>query len=97
MGRHKNEMIQILEREVSKLRTQSYIELLHWAKSQKASYMKTSGRSGKEYQISSQAFFDDKKRQTIRVMVSIDDGGLSAFVPKNESFIMAPDGSFVDE
>ena len=30
-------------------------------------------------------------------MVHVDDGGLRAFVPLTEDFIMAPDGSFIGE
>ena len=35
--------------------------------------------------------------EPLRVMGSIDDGGWRAFVPLTQSFIMACDGSLVDE
>lgn len=44
-----------------------------------------------------QVFWDDTPDGAIRVMASIDDGGWRAFVPLTEAFILAPDGSFVDE
>jgi len=44
-----------------------------------------------------QVFVDDMSRQTLRVMGSVDDGGWRALSPLTDSFILAPDGSFVDE
>ena len=55
------------------------------------------GSSGREYQIEVQMFWDDKKGGDIRVMLSIDDGGLRALAPVCDSFILRRDGSFVDE
>lgn len=43
------------------------------------------------------AMWDDKPDGNIRVIASIDDGGWRAFVPVSDSFIVAPDGSFVGE
>ena len=55
------------------------------------------GGSGVQYQVEIQLFCDDKLQQNIRVMGAIDDGGWRAFSPITDSFIMAPDGSFVGE
>jgi hypothetical protein len=56
------------------------------------------GASGTEYQIEVQGFWDRARRPgNLRVMVSVDDGGLRAFAPLTTDFIMAPDGSFVGE
>ena len=55
------------------------------------------GESGTQYQVEVQVFWDNKLQQNIRVMGSIDDGGWRAFFPLADSFIMAPDGSFVGE
>ena len=52
-------------------------------------------RSGAVYQIEVQVFWDDKPDGNIRVLGSIDDGGLRAFVPLCAGFIIAPDGRFV--
>ena len=41
--------------------------------------------------------WDDEPGGNVRVMVSIDDGGLRAFVPMTESFIKSPSGEFVGE
>jgi hypothetical protein len=43
------------------------------------------------------AVWDGRPGGDIRVIASIDDGGWRAFLPVTESFIIAPDGSFVGE
>ena len=55
------------------------------------------GPSGVIYQIEMQVFVDDVSRHTLLVMGSIDDGGWRAFCPLSDSFILAPEGSFVGE
>jgi hypothetical protein len=55
------------------------------------------GSSGARYQLEVQGLWDRKEGADLRVMVLVDDGGLRAFAPVSESFIMAPDGSFVGE
>ena len=55
------------------------------------------GVSGVEYQLEVQAFRDDRPGGSVRVRGAIDDGGLRSFVPLVEDFIVAPDGTFVDE
>ena len=87
----------VLDRRVAELRLQSYSDL-------KAAWLKQSdceqvqGPSGVEYQIEIEAVWDDPRAQTIRLIVSIDDGrGWRAFAPMTDSFAVAPDGSFVGE
>ena len=55
------------------------------------------GPSGTRYQIEVQGLWDDRDQTNLRVMVSVDDGGLGAFAPVTEDFIVAPDGSFIGE
>lgn len=55
------------------------------------------GEDGKEYQLEAEVFWDGKRGGDIRVMVAADDFGWRAFMPLTDSFIMAPDGSFVGE
>lgn len=50
--------------------------------------------SGTRYQLEAQAF---REGENLHVMVSADDGGWRAFLPVSDSFIVAPDGSFVGE
>jgi hypothetical protein len=51
------------------------------------------GPSGVEYQVEVQVVWDNKPRETILVLGSIDDGGLRAFFPLSVSFSMGPDGT----
>jgi len=53
--------------------------------------------SGTTYQLESQVLWDGKAGSDIRVLVAVDDGGWSAYKPLTDDFILAPDGSFVDE
>jgi hypothetical protein len=55
------------------------------------------GAGGVEYQVEITFHWDDRSGGDIRVMGSIDDGGWRAFIPLCDSFIMAPDGTFVGE
>jgi hypothetical protein len=55
------------------------------------------GASGTRYNVEAQALWDSKKRDNIRVLASIDDGGTRAFHPVTCDFIKAPDGSFIGE
>lgn len=53
--------------------------------------------SGTLYQLEFQFFWDSEPKGDIRVLGSIDDGGLRAFFPLSQDFIITPDGTFVGE
>ena len=55
------------------------------------------GPSGATYQVKTHAVWDGKRDADLRVFVEVDDGGWRAFIPVSESFIIAPDGSFVGD
>jgi hypothetical protein len=55
------------------------------------------GSSGVSYQIEIDFMWDHHPGGAVRVIGSIDDGGLRAFVPLTRSFIKAPDETFVGE
>ncbi len=56
------------------------------------------GSSGTRYQVEIRAFWDSRKGGNLRVILGIDDGRWRAFVsPLTDGFIMAPDGTFIDE
>ena len=87
----------ILDRRVDDLRRETYVRL-------KADWLgrpdceQITGASGVEYQVEIEALWDDRKAEHLRLVVSIDDGrGWRAFMPLADSFIVAPDGSFVGE
>ena len=53
--------------------------------------------SGTKYQIEAQFVWDAKPNGDVRVIISVDDGGISALVPITDSFIRGSDGRFVGE
>jgi hypothetical protein len=55
------------------------------------------GARGITYAVEVEAFWDDRPGGNLRVRAMIDDGGVRAFRPLVEDFILAPDGSFVGE
>jgi hypothetical protein len=78
------------------LRTRSYAELVE-ALVGRQEVREIVAASGVTYQVEAHSLWDDRKRGHLRVMVAVDDGGWRAFLPLSESFIVAPDGSFVGE
>ncbi len=56
-----------------------------------------SGASGAVYRLEILALWDDKPSGVLRVRAAIDDGGIRAYVPMIEDFLIAPDGRFVGE
>ena len=57
-----------------------------------------SGPSGAWYQLEIQGLWDAAPQHVLRVMAAIDDGhGWRANLPLTDSFLVAPDGSFVGE
>ena len=55
------------------------------------------GASGVEYQVEIQGWGDGDEEEDIRILGGIDNGGLSAYVPLSDSFIMRPDGFLVED
>jgi hypothetical protein len=86
----------ILRSELAKYRDWTYSQLRELIGAPKRAFPVT-GRSGAEYQIDIQAFWDSDVGGDVRVMACIDDGGWRAFLPLSDSFIKGPDGSFVGE
>jgi len=91
----KAEARQLLRQHLDGYRTRGYGELAKLVG--QLDVAEVAGASATSYQIEVQVLWDDKPHRDIRVMGGIDDGGLRAFLPLTDSFIMAPDGSFVGE
>jgi len=53
--------------------------------------------SARSWQLEIQVLWDDEPGGNVRVMVSVDDGGLRPFVPMTESFVKSPSDKFVGE
>jgi hypothetical protein len=90
---NRKEARSILVQTKDELRRLPYAELVGLVRN------KTSvvGPSGATYIVEVETFFDRPEEINVRVLISVDDGGWSAFVPMTDDFIIASDGSFVGE
>jgi hypothetical protein len=91
----KKEAQKLLTEELGAYRRRSYADLA--ASIGEVRSGEIAGPAGREYQTEVNVLWDDRPGGNIRVIGSIDDGGLRAFAPLTDSFIKAPDGSFVGE
>jgi hypothetical protein len=87
----------VLEAELAKYRSRPYGELA--AMVGKSERVEATAPSGTWYQIVVQALWDDPKKPNtiLRVAGAIDDGGIRAYVPLTDSFLVTPTGEFVGE
>ena len=93
----KKEARAILAAEIKRLRKESYAELCNRQERKDPEVKEIKGESGTKYGLEIECIWDGPKNGNLRVMCWIDDGGWRAFMPLGDSFIMAPDGSFVGE
>jgi hypothetical protein len=94
----KQEALGVLERRLSKLRLESYSDLVaEWL--DRSDLEQLPGQSGVVCQVKVEGDWDDPGQQggNLRILGLIDDGGWRAFAPLTDSFIVAPDGSFIGE
>jgi len=87
----------LLAHECEMWRKRSYAELVATMGRDCCEHSDVVGPSGTTYQVEVNVFWDGAPGPNVRVLLSIDDGGWRAFVPLTDSFIMAPDGSFVGD
>jgi hypothetical protein len=93
---NKKEARKIIASELETFRKKPFIELTNMVDAEP--YAKTvTSKNGKAYQIEIQAIWDDKPDGNIRVLGSIDDGGIRAFFPLTEDFIKSPMDEIVGE
>src|SRR6478736_1761655 len=52
--------------------------------------------SGATYHVELEGFWDDNEHRDLRVVASIDDGGLRAFLPFTDAFTISPSGSITE-
>ena len=52
--------------------------------------------SGATYHVELEGFWDDKEQRNLRVVASIDDGGLRAFLPFTDAFTISLSGSITE-
>ncbi|MGD2078654.1 MAG: hypothetical protein PVH18_09745 [Chloroflexota bacterium] len=93
---NKVEAKRIIQAELEKFRAKPYAELAKLIGAGPITRERT-GATGKWYQIEIEAFWDAGPGGDIRVLGSIDDGGLRAFSPLTDDFIKSPSDEFVGE
>jgi hypothetical protein len=76
----------IIEIEMKRLQLMSYQELN--AIRDQEIHKEIVAEDGKTYQVEVNVIWDSRKGGDLRVMVSVDDGGWSAFKPLMSSFIV---------
>ena len=85
----------ILRKHLENYRKRTYGDLVQLIDEPQTAEIRTA--NGITYQLEIEVFWDAAPNGDIRVLGSIDDGGLRAFAPLNEGFILAPNGQFVGE
>ena len=109
-GMDKAEAQSLIDREIDTLRELSYAELRERIPAKREGFLFIDIReaiqvatrevtvdSGAVYRVETMVMWDGKADEAIRVVVSIDDARLSAFISVTGDFVMAPDGSYVAE
>lgn len=91
---NKQEALSVAEEVLSELRRLPYDRLTELSEAQ---VQQRTGSSGQVYQVEISSFIDDRRRNTLRVVVAVDDTGWSAYLPITRDFILSPDGTFVGE
>ncbi|MCX6923195.1 MAG: hypothetical protein NT154_08300 [Verrucomicrobia bacterium] len=94
---NKKEAHSILAEHLTGIRSRSYAELVSWMSERRNDTLEVVAPSGTRYCIEVQFFWDDKPNGDVRVVGSIDDGGIRAFLPVTDSFILSPEGRFVGQ
>lgn len=92
---NKSEARSILADFLERFRQLSYKEFARMVDSVEVDEVR--GESGVTYNLEAVVVWDDQPGGVIRVMASVDDGGLRAFFPMPDDFLMGPDGQFIDE
>lgn len=92
---NKEEAEVVLSKLLAGYKANSYSDLLRLLNTQDTS--EVTADSGATYQVEFQAVWDDKEDGNLRIMGCIDDGGMRAFMPLTDDFIMTPNGEFVGE
>jgi hypothetical protein len=88
---NKPEAQSLLTRHLARWRQCSHRELVELLGNQGCD--EVIGPSGAAYQIEVDVLWDSKPQGLVRVVGSIDHGGLSAFCPITDSFIVVPEGT----
>ena len=93
---NKGEVESILGETLAMYRSRPYAELAAWVSEGRIDIPQMVGPGGTHYNVEVCFFWDDKPNGCVRVMASAGKG-LRVFFPVTESFILSPDGRFIDE
>ena len=85
----KSEAQRVLTEQLARFSERSYAELVPLVETSHVEDFEARGASGTNYQVEVQFFWDDKPRGVVRVVGSIDDGGLRALVPLTQTFLVS--------
>lgn len=91
----KHEAGVILDAHLESIRSLPYSDLILLIEKNASQNSVLIGPSGTKYYVEVQAFWDDRPGGNVRILGSIDDGGIRAFAPLTRDFIKCSDGSFV--
>lgn len=92
---NKKEATTLLREKINELRAAPYSELVELIGTDDIDEVLSA--SGKTYYLEATAFWDDRRRGHVRVVVSIDDGGFRAYMPLTNDFILDANGQFIGE
>ena len=94
---NRGEAQSILSECLSGYRERSYSELAACVSENRVETKEIVAPSGARYQVEIVFVWDDKQKANVRVIGSIDDGGIRALVPVSDDFIVSPQGCFIGE
>lgn len=89
------EMKAVLKAASAKLRTAGYSELAERLAG-KQERIQVIAPSGDSYHVEFEGFWDDDEHVDLRIVASIDDGGLRAFLPFTDAFTITPVGTIIE-
>jgi len=94
---NKGEARSVLSECLRAYRSHSREELAAWVSEGRVDAKEVVAQDGTKYQLEVQFVWDAKPNGNVRVIASIDDGGIRALLPMTDSFILGSDGRFVGE
>ena len=78
----------ILSEQLARFNGRSHSELAALVESRHLEAYEVRGASGTSYQVEIQLFWDGRPGDTIRILGSIDDGGIRALFPVTDSVLV---------
>ena len=93
--KHSSDWKAIRAAALTRFRAMSYEALTRLVGTSETSEVRSD--SGTTYSVQVDVFWDDRPNGPVRVMAMIDDGGITAFMPKSDDFIMTPNGDLMGE